>query len=55
MTDNNEQVYSSQADLKDIPLRSVEMDLFVDGNRFVDCGKRKAGYYQLAPLLKRQN
>lgn len=39
-----EQVYSSRADLKDEPIDSAEMNLFVDGSGFVANRTRKAGY-----------
>ncbi|PKU29736.1 protein nynrin-like [Limosa lapponica baueri] len=39
-----EQVYSSQVDIKDEPIDSAEMNLFVDGSSSVDNGTGKAGY-----------
>ncbi|GAB0202669.1 TOG array regulator of axonemal microtubules protein 2-like [Grus japonensis] len=37
-------VYSSCADLKDVPLRDPDWELFTDGSSFVIKGEWKAGY-----------
>ena len=39
-----EQMYSSRADLKDMPMENADWDLFVDGSSFMQDGTRKAGY-----------
>lgn len=39
-----EEVYSSQPDLKDVPMENPDWELFTDGSSFMKNGKRMTGY-----------
>lgn len=39
-----EEVYSSQPDVKDVPLENPDWELFTDGSSFMKNGKRMTSY-----------